>query len=153
MNELIAKLIDCMNSNNFEVIQRAISYSALLIERHALNKYGEPLYEQLLPKELLGHKLSDKELRKLLNVLTGLLDQNLEHASSAAWALGKSYSDDIVPNLVRALKKYWQLSDEITYQILVSLDNYGMEHAKDVLALIAIDGHPKSREFVVHKQA
>jgi len=79
-----------------------------------------------------------------------MLDHQVEHASSAAWALGKAYSDRVVPKLVEALRKYWQSHDEITYQILIALDNYGMEQARGVLEMIAARGKSKSRELVLN---
>lgn len=151
MNDVIETLIDDLNKGDFQITQQALSQSALLIERHALNRYDDSIYEQLLSQHLLEHKLSDYEFDQLLKSLLEILDHQVEHASTAAWALGKSYSDWVVPKLVEALKKYWQDYDEITYQILIALDNYGMEQADGLIGVIAKKGKTKSREFVLNK--
>jgi HEAT repeat protein len=150
MNDVIDILINDLNTGSFQITQQALSQSALLIERHALNRYDDLIYEQLLPQQLLEYKLSDRDFNQLLETLVEMLDHQVEHASSAAWALGKSYSDRVVPKLVEALRKYWQSHDEITYQILIALDNYGLEQAKGFLEMIAARGKSKSRELVLN---
>jgi len=151
MSNIIETFIDNLNRGDFQITQQALSQSALLIERHALNRYDDSIYEQLLSQHLLEYKLSDHEFDQLLEVLVEVLNYQIEHAATAAWALGKSYSDWVVPKLVEALRKYWQDNDEITYQILIALDNYGIEQAEGLIGIIATKGKFKSREFALNR--
>jgi len=62
-------LINDLNTGSFQITQQALSQAALLIERHALNRYDDSIYEQLLPQQLFEYKLSDRDFNQLLETL------------------------------------------------------------------------------------
>lgn len=80
-------------------------------------------------------------------MLADVLDHHPKLASTAAFALGKAYSDLAVPRLIAALRRSWQEDDETAYQLLIALDNYGIGRAGDLVRQVAKDGLKNSREF------
>jgi HEAT repeat protein len=92
-------------------------------------------------------KLTRAEFDEILEVLADVLDHHPRLASTAAFALGKAYSDLAVPRLIAALRRNWQEDDELAYQLLIALDNYGLGRAWDLVRQVAKEGLKKSREF------
>jgi hypothetical protein len=125
-----------------------ITYLGLLLERDAMKRYDDPIYAQLhFPPGWLELKLSRVEFEEIVEVLANVLEQHPKLASTAAFALGKAYSDLAVPRLIAALGSNWQTDDELAYQLLIALDNHGIAEAADLVRRIAKDGPKKSREF------
>ncbi len=125
-----------------------ITYLGLLLERDAMSRYGDPVYDQLLfPPGWLELKLTKQEFGEIVDVLADVLERHPNLASTAAFSLGKAYSDVAVPRLIAALHRHWQTDDDLAYQLLIALDNYGLDRAADLVRQIAQHGLRKSREF------
>lgn len=125
-----------------------ITYLGLLLERHAMKRYEDPIYPQLyFPPGWLELKLTQSEFDEIVEVLADVLDQHPRLASTSAFALGKAYSDLAVPRLVAALHRSWQTEDGLAYQLLIALDNYGIGRARDLVRQVAKEGLKNSREF------
>jgi hypothetical protein len=148
MNVQLKEVINAIKSGGGKVSVDTITQLGLLIERASMDRYGDPVYEDLgMPPDWLELRLSSHELDELLATLVELLNSDAELAPTAAWALGKAFSGSTVPGLIAALDKYWRSDDETAYQILIALDNHGKEGAIDLIRLIASKGHGKSQEF------
>jgi hypothetical protein len=149
MNSQVAAAISSIKSGcGSDPPVETLTNLGLLVERASLGRYDDPVYEDLgFPIDWLGIRLSDKDLKELLDELVEILDNDELLASTAAWALGKAYSDYVVPHLVHALRKYWRSNDKVAYQLLIGLDNYGKEGAADLIGMIADEGSGKSQEF------
>jgi HEAT repeat protein len=125
-----------------------ITYLGLLLERHARNRYDDPIYEKLyFPPGWLELRLDREQFDAIVDVLADVLERHPRLRSTAAFALGKARSEQAVRHLAGALQRYWQSDDQTTYQLLVALDNRGKERVADLIDRIAREGLPNSRDF------
>ena len=150
MSPAIISLIEETHSQHFETASNAITSIALLLERMSMSRESDPSYESLLPQSLYDHKLSPDEVDALVCAATGILKGDSRFAGSAAWALGKTYSARVVPELIASLGN-WQEHDDFTvYNLLIALENCGgLASARDLVEEIARAGRdkPSSMEF------
>ena len=150
MHKTIKNLIEKCDSEDAVIWRKALVHSAYLIERHSMERYGDQNYHDM-PDDLSNHILTEDEYQELVNTLIGVLkiENDGEKVATAAWALGKSFSDRVVPHLIHLLKECWKTDGDIAYQTLIALDNHGIEQVKDIVADIAKYGKGKSHEFAL----
>ena len=150
MSPEIANLIEEARSQHFETSSNAITSIALLLERVSMSREGDASYEPLLPVGLYRRKLSPNEVDALVLAVTEILKGGSQLAGSAAWALGKTRSARVVPDLITSLRN-WRGHDDFTaYNILIALaDCGGLESARSSVEEILRDGadKPSSMEY------
>ena len=150
MSPVIDDLIEETRSQHFGTASNAITSIALLLERVSMSKGADASYESLLPESLYRHKLSPDEFDALVGTVIEILKGDSRFAGSAAWALGKTYSAKVVPELVTSLRG-WRGHDDFTvYNALIALDNCGgLESARGLVEEISRAGadKPRSMEF------
>jgi hypothetical protein len=144
----VKSIVDGVRARGAGTPPETITYLGLLLERHAMKRYGDAIYAQLhFPPGWLELKLTGDEFDEIVEVLVEVLDHHPRLASTAAFALGKAYSDLVVPRLISALHRSWQVDDELAYQLLIALDNRGIGRAGDLVRQVAKEGLKRSREF------
>lgn len=148
MATTVKSILEGVRAGGVGTPPETITYLGLLLERHAMERYEDPIYAQLyFPSGWLELKLSRADFDEIVEVLAEVLDHHPRLASTAAFALGKAHSDLAVPCLITALRRSWQEDDELAYQLLIALDNFGLERAGDLVRQVAKDGLKESREF------
>ncbi|WP_242393561.1 HEAT repeat domain-containing protein [Anaeromyxobacter oryzisoli] len=119
-----------------------------------MSRYDDPSYAQLgLPPDWLAVRLTRSEFDDIIDVLADVLDAYPTLASTAAWALGKSFSDRATPRLISALERYWSSEDHVAHQLLIALENHGLERAESLVEQIAQTGLDESRELAIRLKA
>jgi hypothetical protein len=153
MSVTVKDILDGVRAAGAGTPVETITYLGLLLERQAMARYGDPIYDQLyFPPGWLEIRLTEAEFDEIVEVLAEVLEDHPKLASTAAFALGKSYSEVAVPRLISALRRSWQTDDWLAYQLLIALDNHGLERAARLVRLIARDGLDRSREFALDLQ-
>ena len=156
MSSDIASLIEETRSQHFETASDAITSIAMLLERVSMSRESDASYESLLPESLYRHKLSSNEIDALIQTVIEILNSDSQFAGSAAWALGKTYSARVVPELIASLR-HWREHDDFTvYNLLIALENCGgLESAWDSIEEISQVGSdkPSSMEFAQRRIA
>jgi hypothetical protein len=148
MGITVREILDDVRAAGASTPYETITYLGLLLERHARNRYDDPIYGQLFfPPGWLEFKLTQEEFDAIVEALADVLDRHANLRSTAAFALGKARSEASVRHLTSALHKYWQSEDETTYQLLVALGNSGIDRVAELVHRIAREGPGKAREF------
>jgi hypothetical protein len=97
----VKSIVDGVRARGAGTPPETITYLGLLLERHAMKRYGDAIYAQLhFPPGWLELKLTGDEFDEIVEVLVEVLDHHPRLASTAAFALGKAYSDLVVPRLI-----------------------------------------------------
>ena len=136
-------------SGNLELgLPDAISYAGFMLERETMIGWAEETYRGLLPEPLFHRRLTKPETEQLVDGLICLLQsRHATLAGGAAWALGKTRFERVAPELLRVVRAWPQLDDNLIYQSLIALDNFGLAAGSEVVAQIANQGPNRSKEF------
>lgn len=144
----VGRILDDVRRAGAEAPVETITHLGLLLERASQNRYDDASYSLLtFPDDWLPIRLAASDVRAIVEALADVIDRHPKLASTAAWALGRAFSDPAVPRLRAALERYWQTDDEIAYQLLIAIDNHGLERSWDLVNRVAREGLAKSRAF------
>ena len=135
----LRQLFDALVAIDRTTWQPAFSDAAMLVERHARDAYADRSYKELFfSKGLADLVLSHEQYRHLVGELIAILGANDDRAGSAAWALGKTYDKNVCPHLSKRLEAYLRAGDdEVLYQLIVALDNCGIQDGIDLIRQIS----------------
>lgn len=150
MRNEIRRVIEGALSDESAQWQSYLADCALLIERHSLNKYTDDTYKQLFSDgTLIEVSLSEEEYKELVRLVVELMVSSRAKAAMAAWALGKTYAVEYSHILVEGLTRYLaSRDDEAVYQILIALENCGIDEATPLLVVASNCGDmPKSGPY------
>jgi hypothetical protein len=114
MTITVKSILDGVRAGSAGTPPETITYLGLLLERHAMKRYEDTIYAQLyFPPGWLDLRLTRADFGEIVEVPTDVLDNHPRLASTAAFAIGKAYSDLPVPRLIAALRRSWQEDDEL----------------------------------------
>lgn len=139
MKDILRRLTGDLESREFEVWSHAFSDVALLLERHALDRYDDPIYQEAFSTEaLLDHFLDQADIDRFTACLVKVLRTEEDRAASAAWALGKTYDAKVSNELSAALEAYIEANnDEVVYQLIIALENCDKEKSSSFIAKLS----------------
>lgn len=118
MQTLLEKLTaDCQALSDSHIT--AINDLALLLERHALNKYDDETFQQALSHrpDLAALHLNGSDVTSLKHFLFFLLMNYPDRAALSARCLVKCYDASLTPGICQAIAAYWQQDDAATCRL------------------------------------
>lgn len=125
MSPEIVNLIEQANSTQHEVAANAVTSMALMLERNTPARDSDANYAALLPDTLFRHSLSTEESQALIITLSEILRANRQLAGSAAWALGKTNSHEVIAELLAALARWREHNGHTVWNLLIAVENCG----------------------------
>lgn len=129
LSDAFSMLLRDLESADVETAREACRDAAYLLERHTFNSYADETYAQLFRSEdLLKFRLDRQSHDAIVVRLGDILDRRTACADVAAWAAGKARDPELRKKLVAALRHYVSVeADDFVYQIIVALENYGLD--------------------------
>ena len=132
MKKLVRELIDNSKESSVKAQNNLVTLG-LLIEKHTIEEPNDNDYKVLMAQCYYDLKLSEIEIKEILENLILLIKEGVPYADSAVWALGKSCQEDYIKKVFRIIleKKDIVFNGKLIRQTLYVLDGMSRKLIKE----------------------